>query len=453
MNEFACAMWHAGHGHARCVLAGSHYRVLSPFPLASTAAMRIIVLGAGIVGITSAYRLMADGHQVTLVDRADGPATETSWGNAGLISTGHAFAWGSLPALSAGLKGLAGKGGGFVFADHRNPDFWRWALRFARECTPSREEANTRAKNQLCLYSQQLWSETYQDTGIDAPRKQEGVLYLYRDAKALARAARMSRIMRQNGQDVEVLDAAATLRTEPGLTVLSEGLAGALHAPGDASGSCHAFSTALLAHLSTRGLGARFRTRVLGLVEQGGRITGVWTDAGGIDADAVVVALGPEAAPFLAQHGVRVPVYPVKGYSLHVEGVSGNGGPRLDGVDKAAGIAWRRQGQEVRLTTGAVFAGQDRSLDLAAIAALRAFGQRLFGSSWTDSSGQGWQETPWAGFRPMTPKGLPVVFEQQPGLWINIGHGHMGWTMAHATAQILADSMAGRAPVMRLAGF
>jgi D-amino-acid dehydrogenase len=122
-------------------------------------------------------------------------------------------------------------------------------------------------------------------------------------------------------------------------------------------------------------------------------------------------------------------------------------------VDKAAGIAWRRQGQEVRLTTGAVFAGQDRSLDLAAIAALRAFGQRLFGSSWTDSSGQGWRETPWAGFRPMTPKGLPVVFEQQPGLWINIGHGHMGWTMAHATAQILADSMAGRAPVMRLAGF
>jgi D-amino-acid dehydrogenase len=292
-----------------------------------------------------------------------------------------------VPALSAGLKGLAGKGGGFVFADHRNPDFWRWALRFARECTPSREEANTRAKNQLCLYSQQLWSETYQDTGLDAPRKQEGVLYLYRDAKALARAARMSRIMRQNGQVVEVLDAAATLRTEPGLAVLSEGLAGALHAPGDASGSCHVFSTALLAHLTARGLDARFRTRVLGLVEQGGRITGVWTDAGGLDADAVVVALGPEAAPFLAQHGVRVPVYPVKGYSLHVEGVDGNGGPRLDGVDKAAGIAWRRQGREVRLTTGAVFAGHDRSLDLAAIAALRAFGERLFGPSGQVGSG------------------------------------------------------------------
>jgi D-amino-acid dehydrogenase len=259
--------------------------------------------------------------------------------------------------------------------------------------------------------------------------------------------------MRQNGQVVEVLDAAATLRTEPGLAALAEGLAGALHAPGDASGSCHAFASALLAHLTARGLDARFGTRILGLVEQGGCITGIWTDAGGLDADAVVVALGPDAAPFLAQHGVRVPVYPVKGYSLHVEGVDGNGGPRLDGVDKAAGIAWRRQGQEVRLTTGAVFAGQDRSLDLVAIAALRAFGERLFGPSGQVGSGQGWQDTPWAGFRPMTPTGLPVVREQQPGLWLNIGHGHMGWTMAHATAQILADSMAGRAPVMRLAGF
>jgi D-amino-acid dehydrogenase len=192
---------------------------------------------------------------------------------------------------------------------------------------------------------------------------------------------------------------------------------------------------------------------VLGLVEQGGRITGVWTDAGGFDADAVVVALGPEAAPFLAQHGVKVPVCPVKGYSLHIEGTSGHGGPRRDGVDKAAGIAWRRQGSEVRLTTGAVFAGQDRSIDPAAIAALRAFGQRLFGLAVKDGSSTGWQETPWAGFRPMTPKGLPVVRQQQPGLWLNIGHGHMGWTMAHATAQILADEMAGRTPVISLAGF
>lgn len=419
--------------------------------------MRIVILGAGIVGVTSAFRLMADGHTVTLIDRASAAATETSWGNAGLISTGHAFAWGSLPALAGGLRGLIGRASGFVFEDRRSTAFQQWALRFAAECNPARERANTRAKHRLCLHSQALWHETMERAGLDVPHKREGAIYLYRDAAALERAARMSAIMKGNGQEIAVLDAAAALAMEPGLQPLAEGstdgaarpLAGALHAPSDASGSCHAFAAALCSRLAEEGLETMWGASVLGLVEQGGRVTGVWTDAGGVEADAVVVALGPEAAPFLAQHGVRLPVYPVKGYSLHVEGAAGNAGPRIDGVDKDAGIAWRRQGAEIRLTTGAVFAGQDRSIDPAAIARLKAFGHRLFpGNAAAMEAGR-----PWAGFRPMTPKGLPVVREQQPGLWLNIGHGHMGWTMAHATAAILADEMAGREPPMRLSDF
>jgi len=418
--------------------------------------MRIVILGAGIVGVTSAFRLMADGHSVTLIDRASGPATETSWGNAGLISTGHAFAWGSLPALKAGIGGLLGQASGFSFEDRLSAAFRRWALRFAAECTPSRERANTRAKHRLCLHSQALWLETMEQAGLHVPHKREGALYLYRDAAALERAARMSAIMSGNGQAIAVLGAADALALDPGLRPLAGSpdgslrpLAGALHAASDASGSCHAFAAALCARLEGEGLQTMWGASVLGLIEQGGRVTGVWTDKGGVEADAVVVALGPEAAPFLEQHGVRLPVYPVKGYSLHVEGAKGNAGPRIDGVDKDAGIAWRRQGDEIRLTTGAVFAGHDRSVDPAAIARLKSFGNRLFpGNAAAMETGQAW-----AGFRPMTPKGLPVVREQQPGLWLNIGHGHMGWTMAHATARILADEMAGREPPIRLQAF
>jgi D-amino-acid dehydrogenase len=262
--------------------------------------------------------------------------------------------------------------------------------------------------------------------------------------------------MSGNGQAIAVLGAADALALDPGLRPLAGSpdgslrpLAGALHAASDASGSCHAFAAALCARLEGEGLQTMWGASVLGLIEQGGRVTGVWTDKGGVEADAVVVALGPEAAPFLEQHGVRLPVYPVKGYSLHVEGAKGNAGPRIDGVDKDAGIAWRRQGDEIRLTTGAVFAGHDRSVDPAAIARLKSFGNRLFpGNAAAMETGQAW-----AGFRPMTPKGLPVVREQQPGLWLNIGHGHMGWTMAHATARILADEMAGREPPIRLQAF
>jgi D-amino-acid dehydrogenase len=418
--------------------------------------MRIVILGAGIVGVTSAFRLMADGHLVTVIDRASGPATETSWGNAGLISTGHAFAWGSLPALKAGIGGLMGHASGFSFEDRRSAAFRHWALRFAAECLPSRERANTQAKHRLCLHSQALWLDTMEQAELQVQHKHEGALYLYRDAAALSRAARMSAIMNGNGQAIAVLGASEALALDPGLQPLAQSpdgsarpLAGALHAASDASGSCHAFAAALCARLRNEGLETMWETSVLGLIEQRGRVTGVWTDKGGVEADAVVLALGPDAAPFLAQHGVRLPVYPVKGYSLHVEGAKGNAGPRIDGVDKHAGIAWRRQGDEIRLTTGAVFAGHDRSIDPAAIARLKTFGNHLFpGNAGAMEAGQSW-----AGFRPMTPKGLPVVREQQPGLWLNVGHGHMGWTMAHATARILADEMAGREPPMRLLAF
>jgi D-amino-acid dehydrogenase len=407
--------------------------------------MKVVILGAGIAGITAAYRLMEDGHDVTVVERGTGVGQDTSWGNAGLISTGHAFAWGNPAFLLAGIRGLLGRGG-LAIEDGRNPEFWRWALRFVATCTPARERDITRRKHRLCLASQALWRETLAEARLDVPHTTTGALYLYRDAAALARADRMAAILRANGQDLRLVGPDVVLRLDPGLAGMVEGTVGALHAPGDGAGPCHAFVTALADHLVGRGLDLRLGTEAVGLVTQGARVTGAWTSAGGIAADAVVIALGPHAQPFLARHGLAVPVYPVRGTSLTLRLPAGAvaAGPRLPGVDKALGVAWRLTGladhAELRLTTGAAFAGLDARIDPADIARLDALARRLMpGFDLADAP-----RTPWAGFRPLTPTGLPIVRQARPGLWLNIGHGHMGWTMAHATARQLAEALAGR---------
>ena len=411
--------------------------------------MKIIVLGAGVIGTTTAYFLAQDGHEVEVIDRQPGAAMETSFSNAGMITPGHAYTWASPRAPKLLLQSLFRNDTALKFRFRLDPAMWAWALKFLRECPADRAAANTANKVRLCLYSQSLFDDVVRTEKVEFDRYSGGALFLYRDAAHLERGIAATSVLTNNGVKLEAVAPDRIAEIEPALSGETGKLAGAIYCPTDESGDCHKFTRALADRLAgMRNVAFRYDTEIKGISSDGRRVIKVTTSTGEHSADAYVLALGSYSTLLARDLGLKLPVHPVKGFAITVPVGTRNKAPKLTGVDETYLIAWSRLGDRLRVTAKADFAGFDRSH------AARDFEHMLRTIRSLFPEGADYENaTHWAGLRPMTPKGTPILGSSPlTNLYLNTGHGHMGWTMSLGSARILSDMISGRQPAIGMHG-
>ena len=410
--------------------------------------MKALVLGAGIVGIATAYELNRDGYDVTVIDREDKPASFTSFSNAGLMAPGHAYAWSSPAAPGILLRSLWRGDQALRFKFNADPRFWRWMWRFWKECTAERAALNTMRKARLCIYSQAVFHETLARSKVAYDGRQGGLLYLYRSEAALAAAAAKSKILSDQGCRIETLDRDGLAKRDPALAPVKAHFAGALYALDDESGDCRLFACNMADWLKRQGVEFKFGTTITGLETEGDRVPGVMTDKGREAADVIVLCLGVYSPHLTRQLGQDLPIYPVKGYAITAPVAGRNNPPAIGGVDEETLVAYAPYGDRVRVTATAEFSGYDVSHRRQDFRTMLQTMRNLFpdGADWS-------QATYWAGLRPMTPEGTPILGRSRmTNLWFNTGQGHMGWTMSHGAARITADLIGGKTPPIPLDG-
>jgi D-amino-acid dehydrogenase len=411
--------------------------------------MRIIVLGGGVIGTTTAYFLARDGHDVEVVERHTRLAQDASSANAGLIAPGHSFSWASPAAPPMLLRSLLGAPTAIRVRLRADPELVRWGTRFLRECVSSRARANTLYKLGLCQYSQTVLEHLVAEEKLNYGHTSRGVLYVYRDKRELEAGFAKSALLRAHGQEQEILDPDACVRHEPALAPARDRIAGAVLDKGDSSGDCERFTNALADRCRGRGVRFRMGTVVRRLQTDGKRVAGAIIDGGVLRADLFLLCLGVDSPALARTIGQRLPIYPAKGYSATFPIRDQNCPPKLGGVDEATLVAWSNFGDRLRMSSTAEFTGYSRDWGERDFSNIRAMAQRLFPAAADYSAGEYR-----ACLRPMTPGGPPIIgFGGHERLLYNTGHGHMGWTMACGSAKLAADLIANRTPDIPLGGF
>jgi D-amino-acid dehydrogenase len=405
--------------------------------------MKTLVLGGGIVGVTTAYFLARAGHEVTIVEEKEALGLEATNGNAGIIAPGHSFAWGSPRAPKMLLRSLRGAETAIRMRLTADPQLYTWGLAFLRECTAERARRNTLVKLRLCQYSQAVMNDIVRTEGIEYNAVHKGALYLHRDPAELEAGIKRMALLAEHGQKQEILDAAAVARIEPAFEPVQAKIAGAIRDLGDSSGDANLFTESLARICRDKhGATVRLGVRVSALRPDGDRIDGVVTSEGILTADQYVLALGV-ASPIVARTaGLRLPIYPAKGYSSTFPLKAAGLPPTIPGVDEQWLVGWSRLGDRLRLTSTAEFCGYDWGWTPRDFNNILRLARDLFPEAADYTRG-----TYRACLRPMTPAGPPILgIGHHRNLFLNCGHGHMGWTMACGTARIVADLMNGRMP-------
>ena len=404
--------------------------------------MKIMVLGAGVVGTAAAYYLAKDGHDVTVVERHADSAMGTSQSNAGLVSPGDSTAWASPAALTTFIKSLYTPGLGIKVHFSLDPQFIIWTLRFLAQCTTARAHANTAVKLRLAFYARQCINEISEATGITYDERRKGIVYFYRSQASFDAGAKHMQFIADRGLEIEIANRDRLVEIEPGLAAVKDQLAGGIYSPMDQTGDSRLFVRSL-ADWSSKNLGVKFvyDTTVEGLDIEDNAVRAVKTSKGATPCDAVVLSLGPESGLMGRKLGIDLPVYPVKGYTATMP-IGGNEGPTMGGVDEDRLIAYSRLGNRLRMATTAEFAGFDRSHKPSDFNALFKTAHDLFPGLIDESKAE-----LWAGFRPMMPNSVPVHGRARySNLYLDTGHGHVGWTMACGSGKFVSDLVAGRKP-------
>ncbi|MCP1676464.1 D-amino-acid dehydrogenase [Natronocella acetinitrilica] len=414
--------------------------------------MKVLVLGAGLTGTTTAYFLARAGCDVTVVDRASAPASEGSYANAGLIHASLVEPWNSPQAVLELLKSLATKDGTLLLNARELPNLMLWGIRFLYHGLSGPREANTRLNAGLAVYSQQMLAHIRDETGIEYDNTRHGMLKLFQSRARLETVLKTSRLLEPYGIPHEQLDVDEIIRREPLLEPTRDQLAGAVLYPNDERG-CPRYFTRRLAAVA-EDLGAQFiyDTRIDALHRKSDRIERVATSRGDMTADLILLAAGPEAAGLARKVGLRLPIRPVKGYSTTLPVTPDLPVPTLPLSDDARKLTINRLGDRLRISGTAEFAGYDRTvrqdrirqvLDRAC-ETLPALADHVYKAD----------QEPWACLRPMTADG-PALLGATPisNLYLNAGPGHLGWTMAAGSARLVADVMLGNKPALPMEGF
>ena len=410
--------------------------------------MRVAVLGGGVIGVTTAYYLAGRGHEVTVVDRQKGPALETSHANAGEISPGLSAPWAGPGVPLKVIKWMLDPHSPLVIRLRPDPAMWRWLWRTLLNCNQRAYSVNKERMQRIAHYSRRCLEELRNETGIRYDERTLGTLQLFRDQKMLDAAGNDVKVLSELGVPHRLLDRESCIRTEPGLARVAEKVAGGLHLPGDETGDCYKFTKALAALAEACSVAFRFRTRALRLETDGDRIVSAVTDKGAIDADAFVVAMGCHSYTVLRPLGVRVRVYPVKGYSVTMPVMDDGAAPQSTIMDERYKVAITRLGDRIRAAGTAELTGFNLDLPRARCDTIMYSFEDLFpdGGDTTDLK-------PWTGLRPMNPDGTPTIgATRYTNLFVNTGHGSLGWTMACGSGKVVADIVSGLKPEIDLDG-
>ncbi|MCG1017772.1 MULTISPECIES: D-amino acid dehydrogenase [Burkholderiaceae] len=406
--------------------------------------MRVIVLGSGVVGVASAYYLARAGHKVTVVDRESGPALETSFANAGQISPGYAAPWAAPGVPLKALKWMFQQHAPLAIRLDGSAFQLKWMWHMLQNCTASRYATNKSRMVRLAEYSRDCLQTLRAQTGIAYEGRQGGTLQVFRTQAQLDGAAKDIAVLEEAGVPYELLSSAELGKAEPALQRVAPKLTGGLRLPNDETGDCQLFTMRLAQLAMSLGVQFRFNTPIDSLAIAGGRIAGVQCGSEWLRADAYVVALGAYSTRLLAGI-VKVPVYPLKGYSITAPIVDAARAPVSTVLDETYKIAITRFDDRIRVGGMAEIVGFDTSLRDARRRTLEMCVNDLF-----PGGGDTVQASFWTGLRPMTPDGTPIVGRTpMPNLFLNTGHGTLGWTMSCGSGQLLADLMSGKRPAIQ----
>ena len=407
--------------------------------------MRVAVLGAGVVGVTSAYYLARAGHEVTVVDRRPAAAMETSFANAGEISPGYASPWAAPGIPMKAVKWLLMRHAPLIVQPTLDPAMLRWLVAMLRNCTPDRYALNKERMVRIAEFSRDRLEALRDEIGIRYDERMQGTLQLFRTQYQFDGIGKDVEVLREMGVPFEVLDRAGCIGAEPGLARSTDEIVGGLRLPHDETGDCFKFSTALTEQARALGVTFRFDETITAIEADGRKVTGVRTVSGKVEADAYVLALGSYSPLLLRPLGLRLPVYPIKGYSITAKIVAEPDAPVSTLLDETYKIAITRLGDRIRAGGMAEISGYNNVLpDRRRQTLERSVGSLFPGAG--DLRGA----TYWSGLRPMTPDSTPVIGATPLGnLFLNTGHGTLGWTMACGSGHILADMVSGRPPAIR----
>lgn len=410
--------------------------------------MKVLVLGSGVIGTSIAYYAAKAGHEVTVVDRQPGPALETSFANAGEVSPGYSAPWAGPGIPVKAIKWMLMRHSPLVIWPLLDPAMWRWGAAMLANCTERAYALNKSRMVPIAEYSRDCLKALRAETGIAYDDRALGTLQLFRTKKQLDGIGKDVEVLKQYGVPYEVLDREGFVKVEPALALTKDKFVGALRLPGDETGDCFVF-TNRLADMA-RALGAQFRFGVsIDAIEAAGaRVSGVRTSAGVLTADRYVVALGSWSPRLLKPLGLRLPVYPVKGYSITVPIADPRHAPESTIMDETHKVAVTRLGDRIRVGGTAELAGYSLRLREARRATLEHVVTDLF-----PRGGDVSKASFWCGLRPMTPDGTPIVGPTPvDNLLTATGHGTLGWTMAAGTGRVIADLISGRKPEIDLDG-
>ncbi len=404
--------------------------------------MKVVVIGAGVVGVTTAYYLAKSGHQVTVVEKELEVATLASAGNAGLIAPGHSFAWASPSAPKELLRSLTVEDTALRVNPFKAPGMASWGLRFLRECNAERATKNTLVKLRLAQYSQRMLDQIAADEKIDYDDIHEGILYLYRNPRRFEAGIAKMKLVQDHGQKQDVLDADGVAEAEPLLAPVKDKLAGAIYGVTDSSGDSVKFTRALQSVCERMGATFVLGKGVTKLGANGGKVRSANLEGGeAVAGDLFVLSAGVQSPRIARSVGVKLPIAPAKGYSATFP-IKRNGGPemRVGAVDEELLVAWCRIGDRLRMTSSAEFTGYETTYTEHDLRLIRKLATDLLPDAAEYDKG-----TYRACNRPMTPDGPPILGQAGPdNLYINSGHGHMGFTMACGSSRIVADLIDGR---------
>ena len=409
--------------------------------------MKVIILGAGVIGVTTAWYLACAGHEVEVIERQPAAGLETSFANGGQISVSHAEPWANPSAPWRILRWLLREDAPLKFRLRADVAQWRWGLAFLRECLPARARANTAQLVSLGLYSRDSLQSLRRETGIENDQLECGILHFFTDRASFEHAAETADLMRRHGCDLSLKSAPECIAIEPALASIADTLVGGTFTPSDQSGDAHVFTQRLALLCAARGVRFRYSTHVDALERSADAIESVRvrTMRSGVEslrADAYVVALGSYSPLLLRPLGMRVLVYPAKGYSVTLAIADAARAPRVSLIDEALKLVVSRLGNRLRVAGTAELDGYDIRVNDARCQAILRRAEQLFPGAF-DSAGAQF----WAGLRPATPGNLPLIGRSSlRNLFLNTGHGTLGWTLACGSGRAFVDLIVGRRP-------
>ena len=407
--------------------------------------MKILVLGAGVIGTTSAWYLAQAGHEVMVVDRQPIPGKETSFANGGQISVSHAEPWANPHVFSRLVKWLGREDAPLLWRWRADPAQLAWGLRFLGECLPGKTRHNIAAAISLSQYSRECLGKLRRELDLTYDQLERGILHIFTDNEEFATAIQAADVMRQFGLDRTTVDVEQCLEIEPALTDVKHRLVGGDFTPSDESGDAHKFTRLLAERATNAGVRFYLNFSVDRIASSGRQIAGVVGHGpnGGelLTADAYVVALGSYSPLLLKPLGVSLPVYPAKGYSATLQLAENAMAPSVSITDDERKLVFSRLGNRLRIAGTAEFNGYNLDLSPVRCQALIDRARQLFPRLKIEG-----EPDFWCGLRPATPSNLPFIGRTRyPNLWLNTGHGTLGWTMACGSGAALADLMSGRA--------